>query len=137
MCNGRGLSYASQDILAVHGGLHANFLDLAGDSSSDDFDEAIALLQWDNRVKCIFVNIFGGVFQNTAFMRGIIDNVKKNRLTKPIVIRMRGDDEASAKKLLDQYVETLDNDSKIRDQIHFELDFNKAAKLAVEITNSR
>ena len=64
-------------------------------------------------------------------MKKIIDNVKAGRFTKPIVIRMRGDDEEYAGLILKKYIDSLSEDSPIRNQIHVEKDFDNAAKLAV------
>lgn len=55
------MNAASQDLISLYGGVPANFLDLGGDSAIEDYDEALFLLNYDDRVKCVLLNVFGGM----------------------------------------------------------------------------
>lgn len=100
MCNGVGMNAACQDLIAIYGGVPANFLDLGGDSAIEDYDEALSLLEFDVRVKCVLVNVFGGMQKVSVLTKKIISNIKNESFTKPIVIRLRGDDEEYANLIL-------------------------------------
>lgn len=73
LVNGAGLAMATMDIIKVHGGNPANFLDIGGSAESEQIIEAIKLLNNDTNVKSIFVNIFGGILRTDLLVQSIID----------------------------------------------------------------
>ena len=70
--NGMGASMAIDDLITQFGGKTANFLDMFGDSSVEDAYEGLTLLEYDDRVKCIVVNVFAGIFEVTPFVNAVI-----------------------------------------------------------------
>lgn len=117
---------ATMDIIKVHGGSPANFLDIGGSAESEQIIEAIKLLNNDPNVKSIFVNIFGGILRTDLLVQAIIDASEIEQFEKPIVLRMKGTNADIAKKLLEGKEKKLG--------IHFDDDFDKAAKIAVELS---
>ena len=70
--NGMGASMAIDDLISQFGGKTANYLDMFGDSSVEDAYEGLTLLEYDNRVKCIVVNVFAGIFEVMPFVNAVI-----------------------------------------------------------------
>ena len=70
--NGMGASMAIDDLISQFGGKTANYLDMFGDSSVEDSYEGLTLLEYDDRVKCIVVNIFAGIFEVMPFVDAVI-----------------------------------------------------------------
>jgi succinyl-CoA synthetase beta subunit len=69
MVNGAGLAMATMDIIKLHGGSPANFLDVGGGASADQVTKAFELLNSDSRVHAILVNIFGGIMRVRLWLR--------------------------------------------------------------------
>lgn len=126
LVNGAGLAMATMDIIKVHGGSPANFLDIGGSAENEQIVEAIKLLNTDNQVKSIFVNIFGGILRTDLLVQAIIDASEVEQFVKPIVLRMKGTNADKAKKLLEG------KEAKLG--IHFDESFDAAAKKAVELS---
>ena len=70
--NGMGASMAIDDLISQFGGKTANYLDMFGDSSVEDAYEGLTLLEYDDRVKCIVVNVFAGIFEVMPFVDAVI-----------------------------------------------------------------
>ena len=70
--NGLGSSMALNDLITSYGETTANYLDLFGDSSIDDMEEGLKLMEFDKRVKCIVVNVFGGIFDIMPLAKALI-----------------------------------------------------------------
>ena len=70
--NGMGASMAIDDLISQFGGKTANYLDMFGDSSVEDAYEGLTLLEYDDRVKCIVVNVFAGIFEVMPFVNAVI-----------------------------------------------------------------
>jgi succinyl-CoA synthetase beta subunit len=100
MVNGAGLAMATMDIIKFSGGSPANFLDVGGGASGDMVREAFKILQGDKNVKCIFVNIFGGILRCDVLAQGIVDAVKQTGLKLPLVVRMEGTNVEKGKEIL-------------------------------------
>jgi len=90
MVNGAGLAMATMDIIKLHGGRPANFLDVGGGTTAEKVAEAFKLLISDAKVKAILVNIFGGIVRCDLIADGIIKAVKEVGVNIPVVVRLEG-----------------------------------------------
>ena len=90
ICNGTGLTMATEDLIKIRGGLIANYLDLDGDSTIEDTINAFDLMENDKRVKVTFVNLFAGVLNLNTFAKGLIIGRKVGGFRKPVILRLRG-----------------------------------------------
>ncbi len=90
MVNGAGLAMATMDIIKLHGGEPANFLDVGGGATADRVAEAFKLIVSDTNVEAILVNIFGGIVRCDLIAEGIIKAVKEVGVKVPIVVRLEG-----------------------------------------------
>lgn len=98
LVNGAGLAMATMDVLNLHGGSPANFLDVGGGATADAVKKAFELLLTAKNVRSIFVNIFGGIMRCDVIAEGIIKATKELQLTIPLIVRLQGTKEAEAKK---------------------------------------
>jgi succinyl-CoA synthetase beta subunit len=89
--NGAGLAMATMDIIKLHGGEPANFLDVGGGATAKQVTEAFKILTSDKRVKALLVNIFGGIMKCDTIASGIVEAAKQVQLTIPLVVRLEGD----------------------------------------------
>jgi len=101
LVNGAGLAMATMDIIKLHGGEPANFLDVGGGASEKQVKEAFRILNSDPNVRAILVNIFGGIMRCDVIALGIINACKDLKLSIPIVVRLRGTNVEKAKELID------------------------------------
>jgi succinyl-CoA synthetase beta subunit len=100
MVNGAGLAMATMDIVKLHGGNPANFLDVGGGATKERVTEAFKIILSDKNVKAILVNIFGGIVRCDLIADGIIGAVAEVGTTLPVVVRLEGNNaELGAKKL--------------------------------------
>jgi succinyl-CoA synthetase beta subunit len=90
MVNGAGLAMATMDIIKLHGGEPANFLDVGGGTNAEKVAEAFKLIVADDKLKAILVNIFGGIVRCDLIAQGIIDAVKQVGVKVPVVARLEG-----------------------------------------------
>ncbi|MDO8953233.1 MAG: ADP-forming succinate--CoA ligase subunit beta [Gammaproteobacteria bacterium] len=90
MVNGAGLAMATMDIIKLHGGEPANFLDVGGGATKERVTAAFKLILSDSNVKGIIVNIFGGIVRCDMIAEGIIEAVKEVGITIPVVVRLEG-----------------------------------------------
>ena len=100
MVNGAGLAMATMDLIKLHGGAPANFLDVGGGASAEMVTKAFKLILADPNVKAILVNIFGGIMRCDIIAEGIITAVKEMGLTLPVVVRLEGTNVALGKQML-------------------------------------
>ncbi|XP_078732753.1 succinate--CoA ligase [GDP-forming] subunit beta, mitochondrial [Lampetra fluviatilis] len=98
--NGAGLAMATCDIIDLHGGKPANFLDLGGGVQENQVYMAFKLLTNDPKVKAILVNIFGGIVNCAIIANGITRACRELNLTVPLVVRLEGTNVHEAKKIL-------------------------------------
>merc|ERR1711988_329261 len=90
MVNGAGLAMATMDIIKLHGGSPANFLDVGGGATATQVKEAFKIITSDPKVNAIMVNIFGGIMRCDVIAEGIIAAAKELKLATPIVVRLQG-----------------------------------------------
>lgn len=100
MVNGAGLAMATMDIIKLHGGEPANFLDVGGGATAEKVAEAFKLIVSDKNVKAILVNIFGGIVRCDLIAEGIIKAVKEVGVDVPVVVRLEGTKVSEGKKAL-------------------------------------
>lgn len=102
MVNGAGLAMATMDLIKLAGGEPANFMDIGGGASAEKIEKAFNILTSDPKVKVIMVNIFGGILRCDRVAHGLIEAVKKTRLTLPMVVKLQGTNLAEGRKLLEE-----------------------------------
>ncbi len=90
LVNGAGLAMATMDVIKLHGGEPANFLDVGGGATKERVCEAFKIILSDENVKGILVNIFGGIVRCDLIAEGIIAAVKEVNMTVPVVVRLEG-----------------------------------------------
>lgn len=100
MVNGAGLAMATMDVISLNGGSPANFLDVGGGATKERVTEAFKLILSSDKVKAIFVNIFGGIVRCDMIAEGIIAAVKEVDVKVPVVVRLEGTNVEAGKKLL-------------------------------------
>lgn len=102
LVNGAGLAMATMDIIKLHGGSPANFLDVGGGANATQVTEAFKIISADPNVSAILVNIFGGIMRCDVIAQGIINAVNQLSLTTPLVVRLQGTNVAEGKKLIEK-----------------------------------
>ncbi len=100
MVNGAGLAMATMDIIKLHGGWPANFLDVGGGANVDQVRAAFRLILADKKVKAILVNIFGGIMRCDVIAQGIVGAVQGMKLRVPLVVRLEGTNVEEGRRLL-------------------------------------
>jgi len=100
MVNGAGLAMATMDIIKLHGGSPANFLDVGGGATADQVKEAFKIITGDPKVNALLVNIFGGIMRCDVIAEGIIAAARELNLITPIVVRLQGTMVDEAKVLI-------------------------------------
>ncbi len=100
MVNGAGLAMATMDLIKLHGGQPANFLDVGGGATADTVAKAFKIILSDANVKAILVNIFGGIMRCDIIAEGIITAVKDVGVKVPVVVRLEGTNVDLGRKML-------------------------------------
>ncbi len=100
MVNGAGLAMATMDVIKLNGGEPANFLDVGGGATKERVTTAFKLILSSNKVKAIFVNIFGGIVRCDMIAEGIIAAVKEVGVKVPVIVRLEGTNVDAGKQLL-------------------------------------
>lgn len=100
MVNGAGLAMATMDLIKLHGGAPANFLDVGGGATAETVAKAFKIILADNNVKAILVNIFGGIMRCDIIAEGIITAVKEVGMQIPVIVRLEGTNVELGKTML-------------------------------------
>jgi succinyl-CoA synthetase beta subunit len=100
MVNGAGLAMATMDLIKLHGGEPANFLDVGGGATPERVSEAFKLILSNSSVEAILVNIFGGIVRCDLIAEGIIQAVREVNVSVPVVARLEGTNVEKGKALL-------------------------------------
>jgi len=100
MVNGAGLAMATMDVIALNGGQPANFLDVGGGATKERVTEAFKLILSSDKVRAIFVNIFGGIVRCDLIAEGIIAAARELGVKVPVVVRLEGTNVEIGKQLL-------------------------------------
>lgn len=112
MVNGAGLAMGTMDLVKLHGGEPANFLDVGGGATKERVSEAFKIILSDENVAAVLVNIFGGIVRCDLIAEGIIGAVKEIGVKVPVVVRLEGNNaEIGAKLLADSGVNIIAADS--------------------------
>lgn len=90
--NGAGLAMGTMDIIKLHGGFPANFLDVGGGATANQVTEAFRLITSDPKVHAILVNIFGGIMRCDVIAQGVVAAASELNIKVPIVVRLQGVD---------------------------------------------
>lgn len=128
MVNGAGLAMATMDIIQHYGAFPANFLDVGGTADTKRVEEAFKLITKDENVKCIFVNIFGGIVRCDVIAEGVVAAYKQVNVQVPVVIRLQGTNADKAEEII--------ANSGLGEQVIMINAFADAAQKAVEISKS-
>ena len=127
MVNGAGLAMATMDIIQLHGGAPANFLDVGGGASKEKVAEGFRIILSDPSVKAILINIFGGIMNCATLALGVIHAAKEQKIQVPLIVRMEGTNVDEGKRRLKESglkIETAE-------------DLDRAAILAVQAAKGR
>ena len=100
MVNGAGLAMGTMDIIKSYGGDPANFLDVGGAANQENVEKAFRLITKDPNVKCILINIFGGIVRCDMVAAGVIAAFKNVKLQIPVVVRLEGTNAEEAHQLV-------------------------------------
>ncbi|MDP3558895.1 MAG: ADP-forming succinate--CoA ligase subunit beta [Legionellaceae bacterium] len=102
MVNGAGLAMATMDVIKLHGGEPANFLDVGGGATKERVTEAFKIILSDENVRGILVNIFGGIVRCDLIADGILEAVKEVGVTIPVVVRLEGNNAVMGADILNK-----------------------------------
>ena len=127
MVNGAGLAMGTMDIIKLHGGLPANFLDVGGGATKERVGEAFKIILSDENVSAVLVNIFGGIVRCDLIAEGIVSAVKEVGVSVPVIVRLQGNNSKLGASIL----------AKSGLDIIPENELDRAAKLAVEAAGRR
>jgi succinyl-CoA synthetase beta subunit len=100
MVNGAGLAMGTMDIVALHGGFPANFLDVGGGATKERVAEAFKIILSDDNVKAVLINIFGGIVRCDLIAEGVIGAVEEIGVNVPVVVRLEGNNAELGRKAL-------------------------------------
>jgi succinyl-CoA synthetase beta subunit len=100
MVNGAGLAMATMDLIQLHGGAPANFLDVGGGATKERVSEAFKLILSNSKVTAILINIFGGIVRCDMIAEGIIAAVKEVGVNIPVIVRLEGTNAPLAREIL-------------------------------------
>ena len=100
MVNGAGLAMGTMDIVNLHGGSPANFLDVGGGATKERVSEAFKIILSDSAVKAVLINIFGGIVSCATIAEGIIGAVKEVGVEVPVVVRFEGNNSELGRQTL-------------------------------------
>jgi len=100
MVNGAGLAMATMDLIKLHGGEPANFLDVGGGATAERVEEAFKIILTNRKVKAILVNIFGGIVRCDLIAQGVISAVRQVDVSVPVVVRLEGTNVEKGRELL-------------------------------------
>lgn len=128
--NGAGLAMSTMDIIKLHGGDPANFLDVGGGATEEAVTEAFRIVLADNKVQGVLVNIFGGIMQCDTIAKAIVNAARAVGFSVPLVVRLEGTNVEAARKILHAAREELPT-------MHGAIDLTEAARMvcsAVAVT---
>ena len=100
LVNGAGLAMATMDIIRLHGGQPANFLDVGGSANAEQVSTAFRIMLKQSCVKAILVNIFGGIMRCDVIAKGIVEATRRVAVDLPLIIRLEGTNVAEGRQIL-------------------------------------
>lgn len=102
LVNGAGLAMSTMDIIKLHGGEPANFLDVGGGANTQQVTEAFRIILSDPNVKAVLVNIFGGIARCTTIANAVVEASKEVGFSVPLVVRLEGTEVEEGRKILEE-----------------------------------
>ena len=123
MVNGAGLAMGTMDIIKTFGGEPANFLDVGGTATEETVEKGFQIISQDPNVRCILINIFGGIVRCDMVATGIVEAFRKVNLQIPVVVRLEGTNAEEAQKII--------GSSGFGEQLQMADGLGEAAKMAV------
>ncbi|MEM8681254.1 MAG: succinate--CoA ligase subunit beta, partial [Planctomycetota bacterium] len=102
LVNGAGLAMSTMDIIKLHGGEPANFLDVGGGANVEQVTEAFRILLDDKNTKAVLVNIFGGIMRCTVIANAIVEAYKSVGFNVPLVVRLEGTEVEQGRQILEE-----------------------------------
>jgi succinyl-CoA synthetase beta subunit len=102
MVNGAGLAMGTMDIVKLHGGAPANFLDVGGGATKERVSEAFKIILSDDNVKAVLVNIFGGIVRCDLIAEGVIGAIEEVGVQVPVIVRLEGNNADLGSKILEE-----------------------------------
>lgn len=100
LVNGAGLAMSTMDLIKLHGGEPANFLDVGGGANAEQVTEAFRILLADSNVRAVLVNIFGGIMRCTTIAQALIEAYRTVGFNVPLVVRLEGTEVEEARRML-------------------------------------
>ena len=100
LVNGAGLAMSTMDLIKLHGGEPANFLDVGGGANVDQVTEAFRIILDDQNVKAVLVNIFGGIMRCTTIANALVEAYKTVGFSVPLVVRLEGTEVDEGRKII-------------------------------------
>jgi succinyl-CoA synthetase beta subunit len=100
MVNGAGLAMATMDLIQLHGGKPANFLDVGGGATAERVAVAFEIIFSNPKVRAVLINIFGGIVRCDIIAAGVVQAVKAVGVKLPVVVRLEGTNAAQAREIL-------------------------------------
>jgi succinyl-CoA synthetase beta subunit len=100
LVNGAGLAMSTMDLIKLHGGEPANFLDVGGGANTEQVTEAFRILLSDRNVKGVLVNIFGGIMRCTTIANALVEAYKSVGFNVPLVVRLEGTEVEEGRKII-------------------------------------
>ncbi len=102
IANGAGLAMSTLDVVNQVGGRAANFLDIGGGANADVMAAALEVINFDDRVRSIFINIFGGITRGEEVGKGIVEAVRRVELRAPMVVRLDGTNADEGRRIIEE-----------------------------------
>jgi succinyl-CoA synthetase beta subunit len=102
LVNGAGLAMSTMDLIKLHGGEPANFLDVGGGANVDQVTEAFRIILSDPNVQAVLVNIFGGIMKCDTIVEALLEAYEKVGFTVPLVVRLEGTNVEVARNMLNE-----------------------------------
>ncbi|MBN1848730.1 MAG: ADP-forming succinate--CoA ligase subunit beta [Deltaproteobacteria bacterium] len=102
MVNGAGLAMATMDLIKMAGAEPANFLDVGGGASEEMVTKGLEIILMDEKVKAIFINIFGGILRCDVLARGVLAAAEKTHIKVPVIVRLEGTNVEDGRKILEE-----------------------------------
>ena len=102
MVNGAGLAMGTMDIIKAFGGEPANFLDVGGNATEKTIEKGFNIISQDPNVRCILVNIFGGIVRCDIVASGIVEAIRKFKFQIPVVVRLEGNNADQAQRIIEE-----------------------------------
>jgi succinyl-CoA synthetase beta subunit len=128
IANGAGLAMSTLDVVNQVGGSPANFLDIGGGANADVMAGALEIINNDERVRSIFINIFGGITRGEEVAKGILEALDRVAIDAPIVIRLDGTNAEEGRALLEPH---------LGEKLSMEPTMLEAARRAAELADAR